>query len=752
MYAKYIWLAALEHLKQSVTEVEYRAWFVDSTGVALEGEVLYVWVRTPYAVKRMQNIFEYRIGEALKVATGGQVRLEVRYLSGSMYDPARQEPADAPGGEAEAGPPQQYNSLAATQVSPAHARQQPLLPGEPGPSEAETARPGEHQPRPIWGHPPIFRADVGGEDWAEGVPLSQPPIDESRVVDADPSPQPPRRRDDGVQEGVVSAGPVVQEGQVRPATLFEEMGLAELPAPRVDASRQLPAPRPAGAPVTVPLPEEEQQVPPPETPPVITAQWTELPAENAAPPAHAAPALKAPKTVPKQKSVQERVAVAEPLPIMPATESWEALLAFEARVAAEEAAQQEPGSQSQATTPAPFDDGMLNPRYTFANFMVGASNGAAAFAAQMSAYRPGQPMMNPMLICGGAGLGKTHLLNAIGQVVRDNGLTVLYTTSENFVNEIIEAIRTHRTDKFRAKYREVDVLIIDDIQMIAGKVATEEEFFHTFNDLQRANKQVVLSCDRPPEQLGQIQGRLLSRLQAGGRQELHKPEYALRVAILRQKAKDLNLKLSDAIVEMFAKPPCESIRELEAIVARLYLYAKSQHRTVITMAMARELYASWQDSRQKRVFDAELVLQVIAQEYKVTVDELKSPKRSRAIAWPRQMAMYLMREKGGLCFEEIGAVLGGRDHSTVMHGVEQFARRVKTNTTLAAKMWALWEQMEASFPKKSGRPEKRASTSTNTRARAGVREVYGPPNSASSSTAARAVRPVAPPTTKPRIQ
>ncbi|HEX8035163.1 MAG TPA: chromosomal replication initiator protein DnaA [Ktedonobacterales bacterium] len=311
----------------------------------------------------------------------------------------------------------------------------------------------------------------------------------------------------------------------------------------------------------------------------------------------------------------------------------------------------------------------LQPRYTFESFVVGATNRLAYAAAQEVARAPGE-QYNPLLFFGGVGLGKTHLLHAIGQHARTRGLSVAYITAERFTNDIVEAIRTHTTNAFRAHYRMVDVLLVDDIQFIAGKEATEEEFFHTFNALHEANKQIVLSSDRVPREMRHLHDRLRSRFEWGLIADIQPPDVEQRLAILRAKAAVLHIDVPEDVLAALASPACESIRALEGALNRVIAHASMlrQPLNVSLVAQALAPLAGSDPTAARRPVDPPAILEAVARHYHVSLAELSGKTREHSIAWARQVAMYLLREETPISLPRIGQHLGGRDHTTIMHG------------------------------------------------------------------------------------
>ena len=318
----------------------------------------------------------------------------------------------------------------------------------------------------------------------------------------------------------------------------------------------------------------------------------------------------------------------------------------------------------------------LNPRYVFETFVVGLPNQLAYAAAQQVAAAPGQSY-NPLLIYGGVGLGKTHLLHAIGQSALARGLSVAYVTAERFTNEIIGAIRSRTTDLFRARYRAVDVLLVDDVQFIAGKESTEEEFFHTFNALHEANKQIVLTSDCVPQAMRHLHDRLRSRFAWGLIADIQPPDYAHRLAILRARASALPLEIPEEALAALAALHCESVRELEGALTRVAAYAQMLGQP-IEGEMVRQALApiAGEPVAGPERPSAEMVLAAVARHFAVTVDDLRGKSRNHQIAWARQVAMHLLREETDASLFAIGRQLGGRDHTTIMHGCARVAKAI----------------------------------------------------------------------------
>ena len=317
--------------------------------------------------------------------------------------------------------------------------------------------------------------------------------------------------------------------------------------------------------------------------------------------------------------------------------------------------------------------GDLNPRYVFDTFVVGTANRLAYAAAQQVATLPGQSY-NPLFIYGGTGLGKTHLLHAIGHAAHARGLTVCYVPAERFANDIIEAIRHHTTESFRAHYRQVDVLLVDDIQFIAGKETTEEEFFHTFNALHDASRQIVLSSDRTPRAMHHLHDRLRSRFEWGLMADIQPPDAPHRLDILRAKAATLEVEIPEPVLAAIARHECASVRELEGALTRVLAYAEMLALPLDADVVGRALTPL--RAAGEREVTGEQIVSVVAEHFGVSVEALRGKARDHAIAWPRQVAMYLLREETTASLGEIGRHLGGRDHTTVMHGCAHVGREV----------------------------------------------------------------------------
>ena len=337
-------------------------------------------------------------------------------------------------------------------------------------------------------------------------------------------------------------------------------------------------------------------------------------------------------------------------------------------------------------------EGLLIPRYTFDAFIVGKSNQLAHAASMAVAENPGR-IYNPLFFYGGVGLGKTHLLHAVGHMGELAGLNVLYVTSEKFTNEIINAIRSQKTAEFRMKYRQIDILLVDDIQFIAGKEATEEEFFHTFNTLYDANKQIVVTSDRPPKAIHSLQDRLRSRFEWGLLADVQPPEYEHRLAILRSKAELMRFVIPASVIEYIARPECSNVRELEGSLNRVIAYATLNDAPLSVSLAARALEHLYTSSKQISVLTIEEIIEGVCRYYNVEAERLRGKQRDREIAWPRQVAMYVMREETGASLLQIGGALGGRDHTTIIHGWEKVQTEMKNNDQTRREIARLLEML-----------------------------------------------------------
>lgn len=335
----------------------------------------------------------------------------------------------------------------------------------------------------------------------------------------------------------------------------------------------------------------------------------------------------------------------------------------------------------------------LNSYYTFETFVVGSHNKLAHAAAEAIAERPGQSF-NPLFVYGGVGLGKTHLLHAIGQRALQLGYRMLYCSSEQFTNELIGAIRNQNTDEFRNKYRQVDILLIDDIQFIAGKESTQEEFFHTFNYLHAGGRQVVLSSDRPPKALATLDDRLRSRFEGGLQTDISQPDFETRVAILQSKAKRMNVTIDSSVLMMIAERVNSNIRELEGALNRLTIQARLVN-SPLNLSLATAIIDNLAPERTPCAPDA--LVRLVAAHFQLKADDLTGRKRTKEIAHARQIAMFLLREEHALSLPAIGDQLGGRDHSTVRYGIEKVATDLNEDEALRQAITILREKVYVPF-------------------------------------------------------
>lgn len=328
----------------------------------------------------------------------------------------------------------------------------------------------------------------------------------------------------------------------------------------------------------------------------------------------------------------------------------------------------------------------LNPKYTFDTFVVGANNNLAHAASLAVAESPGE-IYNPLFIYGGVGLGKTHLMHSIGHFILKNNPSakVLYVTSEKFTNELIDAIRNKNNfspTEFREKYRNNDVLLIDDIQFIIGKESTQEEFFHTFNALYEAKKQIIISSDKPPKEIETLEERLRSRFEWGLTVDIQSPDYETRMAILRKKEEMEGYNIDNEVIKYIATNIKSNIRELEGALTKIVALSRLDHKE-ITVELAEEALKDIISPNDKREVTPELVIQIVADHYGITPLDIASQKRNKEIVFPRQIVMYLCRDMIGTSLQEIGKYLGGRDHTTIIHGIEKISGDMNKNESLS---------------------------------------------------------------------
>lgn len=337
----------------------------------------------------------------------------------------------------------------------------------------------------------------------------------------------------------------------------------------------------------------------------------------------------------------------------------------------------------------------LNPKYNLQNFVVGPDNRLAHAAGLAVANSPGRTY-NPLFVYGGVGLGKTHLLQAIGNEMlrNDSDKVVVYLTSERFTNEIVEAIRKRNSKAFKDRYRKVDCLIIDDIQFLANKDRTQEEFFHTFNELYDNNKQIVISSDRPPKELDLLEDRLVSRFEMGMIVDIQFPDYETRLAILHSKSKEHQVLIHGEVLEFIAMNVHDSVRELEGVLVQAIAQAQLEHSTPTIRSVAKIIkklglnadklhgFESFDEGAGKAFKNSEDIIELVSAYYKISSLDLMGDSRKRHIIMPRQVAMYLIRTELDISYEQIGEEFGGKNHTTVMHACEKIVNRLKKDKNL----------------------------------------------------------------------
>ena len=360
----------------------------------------------------------------------------------------------------------------------------------------------------------------------------------------------------------------------------------------------------------------------------------------------------------------------------------------------------EKGGPADSTTTA---NSQLSGRYTFSNFVIGKSNELAAAAAQAVAEAPGK-VYNPLFIYGQTGLGKTHLMQAVAHdlLQRNPRIRLAFVGTEQFTNELVSSIQGRTTQEFRRRYREIDLLLVDDIHFLKSKEATQEEFFHTFNALYEAGRQIILTSDRPPSEIPGLEARLVSRFQWGMVADIEQPDLEHRTAILRNKAAldHLELTIPDDVIGFIAENVRSSVRELEGSIIRLLAYASLQHRE-ITVEVAREAlrdklkFTDQPIDRTNSSISVQSIQNAVAREWGVTTDGLRSKVRTKTLTVPRQVSMFLIRELLGLQLVEIGNAFGGRDHSTVIHSLDRVQEQLKDDTTFSSRVLRLKHHLEA---------------------------------------------------------
>lgn len=358
---------------------------------------------------------------------------------------------------------------------------------------------------------------------------------------------------------------------------------------------------------------------------------------------------------------------------------------------------QEP--QSESPRPIPTNGNgrtnhtSFNPKYTFPSFIVGSCNRLAHAAALGVAENPGT-VYNPLFVYGGVGLGKTHLLHAIGHKVQTNARRVIYVTAEQFTNEFITGIREKSTEDFRNKYRSADVLLIDDIQFIAGKEQTQEGLFHTFNDLHTANRQILISSDRPPKALSLLEDRLRSRFEWGLIVDIQPPDFETRIAILQGKAAELRVTLPHESMHIIARKVQNNIRELEGALNRVIAYAKLTN-SAITPELTTSALAEIASDESRFSLTMDEVINMTGAHFGLAPEALFGKKRDKSVALARHVAMYLMREEMDASWTDIGRALGGRDHSTVLHGHHKISSEIEASSALRREILEIKEALHA---------------------------------------------------------
>lgn len=325
---------------------------------------------------------------------------------------------------------------------------------------------------------------------------------------------------------------------------------------------------------------------------------------------------------------------------------------------------------------------MLNPKYKFDSFVIGNSNRFAHAACLAVAEAPAKAY-NPLFIYGGVGLGKTHLMHAIGHYILQNNprAKVVYVSSEKFTNELINSIKDDKNEEFRTKYRNIDVLLIDDVQFIGGKERTQEEFFHTFNALHENNKQIILSSDRPPKEIPTLEDRLRSRFEWGLIADIQPPDFETRIAILKKKADVENLDIPNEVMVYIATKIKSNIRELEGALIRIVAFSSLTNKQ-ISVDLASEALKDIISNKHSKQITIELIQDIVANTYNLRIEDFKSARRTRNIAYPRQIAMYLCRKLTDMSLPKIGEEFGGRDHTTVIHAYEKISGEIKKDEAL----------------------------------------------------------------------
>ena len=343
-------------------------------------------------------------------------------------------------------------------------------------------------------------------------------------------------------------------------------------------------------------------------------------------------------------------------------------------------------NNTNTVSPATLQNANLNPKYTFDTFVVGANNNLAHAASLAVAESPGE-IYNPLFIYGGVGLGKTHLMHSIANFILKNNpkAKILYVTSEKFTNELIDAIRnknTISTTEFREKYRNNDVLLIDDIQFIIGKESTQEEFFHTFNALHEAKKQIIISSDKPPKEIETLEERLRSRFEWGLTVDIQSPDYETRMAILRKKEEMEGYNIDNEVIKYIATNIKSNIRELEGALTKIVALSKLEKNREIDIELAEKALKDIIAPGDKQEVTPEFIIQIVADHFNLTPLDIMSAKRSKEIVYPRQIVMYLCRTMTETGLQNIGKALGGRDHTTILHGIKTISADLEKNPSL----------------------------------------------------------------------
>lgn len=353
--------------------------------------------------------------------------------------------------------------------------------------------------------------------------------------------------------------------------------------------------------------------------------------------------------------------------------------------------------RAKENTPASLHNGGVNPKYTFQTLIIGKNNELAHAASQAVAKNPGS-QYNPLFIYGGVGLGKTHLMHAVGNKLLENNprAKILYVSSEKFTNDYIEALKEKRMENFKKLYREVDALLVDDIQFLAGKEGTQEEFFHTFNELKDKNKQIILTSDRPPKEISAIEQRLVSRFEWGMLADIQAPDLETRMAILRDKMEKRNVSLPEEIVLFIAENIQNNVRELEGALNKLAVYQQMENRGLV-LDQAKNILASIVGTK-KRVTSAKKIAEMVAEFYNISGEDIMKQSRKKEYVKPRQVAMYIIRKELDTSFPSIGEFFGGRDHTTVMHAVEKVKNLISSKDSFKQEVDLILNKLFTNYP------------------------------------------------------